>query len=93
MSVQEFADEDEALTLGVTPEFRWAVGRNTETGLAFFANSKGQRTDFPPDCVAHIAAALSELCRDPDDRSFVADEWGPVDAEYWDDEEAEGGAA
>lgn len=87
MSVQEFTDEDEGLTIIQNGNFRVAVGRNNSTGIAFLATST-QRVDFPPECAAHIAAALSEFCRDNGERSFVADEWGSVD-----DEEAEGSAA
>lgn len=84
MSVQEFADEDEGLTIIQNGNFRIAVGRNNSTGIAFLATSK-QRVDFLPECAAHIAAALSQFERDNGERSFVADEWGPASDTDWDD--------
>lgn len=92
MSVQEFADEDEGLTIIQNGNFRIAVGRNNSTGIAFLATSQ-QRVDFPPETAAHIAAALSQFERDNDERSFVAEEWGRVDTDCWDDEDVEEGAS
>ena len=85
MSV-EFADEDEGLTIIQNGNFRVAVGVNRSTGAAFLATSQ-QRVDFPPETAAHIAAALSQFERDNGERSFVADEWGAMDPECWEDED------
>lgn len=55
----------------------WGIGRNRETGRVFIANDAGQRIDFDPEEVPHLAVGLAQECDDDDMREFVASEWGP----------------
>lgn len=53
----------------------WMLGMHLPTGNIYLALNNGQRVDFSPDDVAHIAAALAEVCDNEDDRAFVVDSW------------------
>jgi hypothetical protein len=59
----------------------WVIGRNKTTGLLFLADGSGGRFDFDTTHAAGIAVALSDYCRNNDERAFVRSEWCELDDE------------
>jgi hypothetical protein len=73
------------VAIGASGDFQWVMGPEQSSGRVVILTSEGGRVSIPPECVGFLAASLAEYCRDNQERSFVADEWGPI----WDDDDDE----